>query len=117
MTEEPAVPGFYPHSQSIEAQLARILAATGCRSRAELARLLGLSRGRVYGLRQRTAIPDSWLLAFLRRYRLNPDWILQGGWPKFLINGPPASVIDEILGCFGTELLEKELRRRASCQD
>lgn len=62
----------------------RISEATGARTQEALAELLGIRQSSISDAKRRGAIPDSWLMTLLRRYHLNPIWLLTGTGAKYL---------------------------------
>lgn len=64
--------------ESFESVLDRIAEATGAKTQCELAEMFGIRQSSVSDAKRRRSIPSKWLLTLLRRYRLNPDWVLTG---------------------------------------
>lgn len=62
----------------------RVYAATGCRSQAELGKLLGIRQSSVADAKKRGGVPADWLLTLLRLRGINPDWVLTGDGPCFV---------------------------------
>lgn len=117
MSEHPA-----PYGPGSKVQLARILEATGCRSRTELAELLGISLAAVARAKKSDGIPADWLVR-LTRLGINSDWIVTGIGPRYMPSGhgsgeqavveaPPGTILQDILRCFPTQALTDELDRR-----
>ena len=69
----------------IEMLFSRIFAITGCRSDAELARALGISRASIREARHNQTVPDQWLETLRNNYRVNPEWLKHGSEPVFVI--------------------------------
>lgn len=67
---------------SFEAQLARIMHATGATNDADLARALSISQPSVWGVKKRGRIPDSWIKKVANKYMISSDWLYNGG-PDF----------------------------------
>ena len=63
---------------------ARIKGMTGCGTQQELAAFFGVKQSSISDAKKRGHIPDSWLLALLRRLNINPDWIRCGTGSKYL---------------------------------
>lgn len=63
----------------------RFLSSAECHTQAELAIFLGINPSSVASAKRRGSIPDHWLLTLLRKERINPDWILSGQGPRFLL--------------------------------
>ena len=57
----------------------RLMGVAGCRTQSELAAFLGVSQSAVAAALKKSTIPANWLLAAMRRSRVNPDWVLYGG--------------------------------------
>ena len=55
-------------------RLQRIYEATGCKTQASLAALLGIRQSSVSLMVKQGTVPDSWLM-HLFRVGINPDWI------------------------------------------
>jgi len=74
----------------------RVVEATGIESQQELSRLLGVNRSAVTQAKQKNAVPDKWLLALVRLFGLNPDWLATGRGPRHFA-GPAASDQEQVL--------------------
>ena len=61
-----------------------MLEAIGIRTQTELAEALGIRQSSISDAKRRMVIPDSWLLRLLLQYRVNPLWILTGGYCRLL---------------------------------
>lgn len=62
----------------------RIQDVTGCCTQLELAQLIGVRQSSISDAAKRKSISSNWLLCLVRRYDLNPDWVLYGAEPKYL---------------------------------
>ena len=83
MIEDPATYGSnFP--QDPLSPLARVFAAAGCHTQAELADLLGIRQSSISDAKRRQAIPAEWLIKLLRLKGINPEWILTGCGPQRL---------------------------------
>ncbi|MFV0420857.1 helix-turn-helix domain-containing protein [Oleidesulfovibrio sp.] len=63
----------------------RIRSELGAVTQAQLSEVLGINQASVSIAKRSGDIPPRWLLTLLRKYRLNPDWIMTGEGPKFSI--------------------------------
>ncbi len=63
---------------------ARIQEVTGCGTQQELAVFFGVKQSSISDAKKRGHIPDSWLLALVRKRSITPDWILTGQGARFL---------------------------------
>ena len=70
--------------ESFESVLARIAETTGATTQEQLAELLGVRQPSVSDAKRRDRIPAGWLLTLLRKFRLNPDWMLTGLGARYL---------------------------------
>ena len=70
----------------------RFFEASGCKTQVELAEFLGIRQSSVSDAKRRQVIPAEWLITLLRRKNINPDWVLTGAEPRFLL---PAESLDE----------------------
>jgi len=74
-----------PHGDTPQSDFAlqydRILAATGCRTYSDLARILGIKQAAVSDVKRRKSIPAEWLLNLLEKMGISPEWIRSGAGP------------------------------------
>lgn len=91
----------------MNAMMQRFFEASGCRTQIELAEFLNIRQSSVSDAKRRQVIPADWLITLLRRKNINPDWILTGAEPRFLL---PA----ESLGGH-TELLPHVASKPVTC--
>ena len=63
----------------------RLFAATGCRTQAELAALLGITQPSVSEAKKRNTIPSRWLRKLERLHGINSEWILSGMGPQYIL--------------------------------
>ena len=118
-----------PEAKSAETQFERLFEAAECRTQTELADLLGIRQSSIAVAKRRNRLPSDWLLKLLRLRNINPDWIIFGSGPKYLLPYTNAEHIDlpldqsflrgldglimrRILGCFRARDLQTELVRR-----
>ena len=102
----------------------RIRFITGAETQAELADLLGVRQSFISDAKRRGKIPSSWLAILMRRKRANPEWILTGNGPVFVLcsqtepryeTGDEAAerrADEEALRRFSSRMLADELVRR-----
>ena len=64
---------------------ARIKQVTGVKNQTELARLMNCGDMCVSSAKKRKAIPAGWLIKLLRTHSVNPDWIITGKGPCYLM--------------------------------
>lgn len=69
----------------MNAAFERITAATGARTQVQLAELLEIRQSSISDAKRRQSIPDAWLVALLKKFNLNPDWILTGQGERYLV--------------------------------
>ena len=104
---------------SFQAQMARIKFIAQARTQCQLAEVLGIKQASVSEASKRGSVPASWLGVLVKKFRANPDWILEGRMPVFLLaeeggspeglaGGPTADFLRQI----PLELLLEEIRRR-----
>lgn len=104
--------------------LTRIYAVTGARTQLQLAEVLDSKQSSVSFAKRRGSIPDAWLITLLRRYSINPEWILTGQGAKYLapapdddletIEGFEAATIRQAVTHFGVFPLLHQLETTAS---
>ena len=70
---------------SFEAQMARVKFITQARTQCQLADILGVRQASISEASKRGRIPASWLVVLVQKFRANPDWILEGAMPVFLL--------------------------------
>ena len=63
----------------------RIKSVTLCRTQQELAQFLDVSQSCISDSKRRRTIPSKWLLCLLNKKGINPEWVLRGTSPKFLL--------------------------------
>ena len=63
----------------------RIKQSTGVKNQSELAELLGYSEMNISSAKKRGRIPAEWLIKLLRSHSVNPDWIITGKGPRYLM--------------------------------
>ena len=105
--------------QSFEAQMARVKFIAQARTQCQLAEVLGVKQGSVSEASKRGRIPASWLVVLVQKFRANPDWILEGAMPVFLLTdetgreeGRAGCHADEVLRQIPLERLQEEISRR-----
>ncbi len=116
--------------QSPKAQFVRVFESAGCRTQVELAAILDIRQASISDAKGRGSIPPEWLVKLLRLRGVNPDWILSGTGPRFLMpladlaeegafsgipspDGPAdGALARSILRCFSSGELVGELLRR-----
>lgn len=59
----------------------RITAATGAKTQAQLAEILGIRQPSISDAKRRNSIPAEWLLKLFKEFGLNPDWLEAGVGP------------------------------------
>ena len=64
---------------------ARIKQVTGVKNQTELARLMNCGDMCVSSAKKRKAIPARWLIKLLQTHSVNPDWIITGKGPCYLM--------------------------------
>ena len=97
----------------------RIKEVTGCTTQVTLAEIFDIRQSSVSDAKRRNSIPSDWLLKLLRAKQVNPDWILDGESPKFLVpsetpTSPHVIRITEIRPpkeCSSQELINELVRR------
>lgn len=121
--------GASEKSNGAEKQFERLFEAAGCRTQTELADILGIRQSSIAVAKRRNRLPSDWLLKLLRLRSINPDWIIFGSGPKFLLpsdgldlaeiiqepislRGLDGLIMQRILGCFRARDLQTELVRR-----
>lgn len=85
-------PGEEWPRDSYEAALERMFLVLGVRTQVQAAQALGVRQSSVSDAKKRRSIPATWLLQMARR-GINPDWILTGDGPRYLVASetPPLS--------------------------
>ena len=106
---------------SFEAQMARLKFIAQVKTQCQLADFLGVRQASISEATRRRSIPASWLVVLVRKLRVNPDWILEGGMPIFLrvedsvrLGGDEGRPAEEFLRQMPVEALQKELLRRGA---
>lgn len=61
-----------------EAAWERIKAVSGARTQVEIAKLLDIRQSSISDAKRRQTVPDTWLVALLALYGVNPEWIKTG---------------------------------------
>ena len=104
---------------SFEAQMARVKFIAQARTQCQLADILGVRQASISEASKRGRIPASWLVVLVQKFRANPDWILEGAMPVFLLTdetgreeGQAGGHADEVLRQMPLELLQEEISRR-----
>ena len=96
----------------------RVYEVADCRTQKELAQILGIRQSSISDAKRRRSIPAEWLVTLLRIRRVNPDWILTGAGPRFLIPSEEEKgllqSVKEFLKTYSSKELADELVRRAS---
>lgn len=62
----------------------RIYFVAGVRTQTELANVLGIRQSSISEAKKRRSVPSDWLISLLRRFHVNPDWILHGRGAQFM---------------------------------
>lgn len=123
-----------PEAKGAENQFERLFEAAECRTQTELADLLGIRQSSIAVAKRRNRLPSDWLLKLLRLRNINPDWIIFGSGPKYLLpfgnmeqanlpqdqnilRGLDGLIMRRILGCFRARDLQTELVRRKKSGD
>ena len=83
-SSETSAPKSFGRSYDFDEALDRIQHITGCFTQQELADLIGIRQSSISDASKRKSIPSKWLIFFVRKYGLNPDWILYGSAPVYL---------------------------------
>lgn len=106
------------------AALSRVFEAANCRTQEELATLLGIRQSAISDAKRRGSVPSEWLVCLFRLRNVNPEWVLTGCGPKYLVkdNGQDAmpetlhkpKPTADVLRLFSSKALADELVRRAS---
>lgn len=99
--------------------LDRVFEATECRTQVDLAAVLDIKQSSISDAKRRNSVPSEWLIKILRLTGVNPDWILDGVSPKYLIpsetpTSPHVIRIPEIrppAACPPQDLINELLRR------
>ncbi|WP_291447895.1 helix-turn-helix domain-containing protein [Desulfovibrio sp.] len=65
-------------------QYDRVFDATGCKTQAQLADVLGIRQSSISDAKRRKSIPAEWLLKLFDKKRINPEWIRSGLGSIFL---------------------------------
>ena len=104
---------------SFEAQMARIKFIAQARTQCQLAEVLGVRQASISEASKRGSIPASWLVVLVQKFRANPDWILEGVMPIFLLAEEGGSaeagtkcLADEFLRQIPLADLQREIFRR-----
>ena len=71
--------------QASASAMDRILAATGTKTQMQLAELLEVRQSSISDAKRRGSVPAPWLVTLLRTHNLNPDWVLTGEGPMYLV--------------------------------
>ncbi len=69
----------------------RVFEAAACRTQVELADVLDIRQSSISDAKRRNSIPSEWLLKILRFKRINPEWILTGEGPRYLVPSDAAA--------------------------
>ena len=104
---------------TFQAQMARVKFIAQARTLCQLADILGVTQASISEASKRGSVPASWLVVLVQKFRANPDWILEGTMPVFLMAGtgeshdarnsyPSADFLRQI----PLEELQKEICRR-----
>lgn len=81
-------------TNDFDARMERIREATGLRTQMELAEYFGIRQSSISDAKRRRSIPDAWLVTLLRVHQINPDWVLHGHEPRFLVpSSSPVPVV------------------------
>ena len=70
---------------TFEAQMARIKFIAQAKTQCQLAEVLGIKQASISEASKRGSVPASWLVVLVQKFRANPDWILEGAMPVFLM--------------------------------
>ena len=63
----------------------RLLEASKCSSQLELAEFLSVHPSAVTAGKKRKTLPAAWLVTTLKKTGINPDWIMTGSGPRYLV--------------------------------
>jgi hypothetical protein len=98
--------------------LKRIGPFVGGTTQIAVAEGLGVRQSSISDAKRRGCIPDSWLVTLLRRFGLNPDWVMTGTGPQFLVgtNTDEVSIVPDLRVATSAALL-RELGRRIGNRD
>lgn len=80
----------------------------------DLAKLLGIRQASVSCAKKSGSIPAKWLLTLLQLRGVNPDWVLHGTEPRYLIaksDGTEEFSLDAGLGGFVKEARRRQILR------
>ena len=106
--------GMKDTSNDFDRQMQRIFAITGARTQVELAALLDIRQAPIANSKKRRNVPDRWLVRLLCRLKVNPEWVLTGKGPRYLIaarDSEGREAMDIIRGLPTRVLVEEVLRR------
>ncbi len=100
-------------TKDIQPVLARIGSFVGGTTQVVIAEGLGVRQSSISDAKRRCCIPASWLITLLRRFGLNPDWVVTGIGPTFLVgkDADEVSVVPDLRVVTSAALL-RELDRR-----
>ena len=97
--------------------LSRVFEIAGCRTQLELAAVLGIRQSSISDAKRRNSVPAEWLVTLLRLCDANPDWVLTGKGPKYLMRCADSDVPRQDAGdlrSFSSKALTDELLRRTA---
>lgn len=94
-------------SHTFEAQMARIKAVTGLKTQCQLAEVFGIAQASIAAAAKRGQIPAGWLVVLVQKFRVNPDWILEGALPVFLHDGDGERLPEGVAGQLESDILRK----------
>lgn len=102
-------------AQDITPVLQRIGTLVGGSTQVEIANALGVRQSSVSDAKKRGSVPAEWQITLLRRYGVNPDWLLSGEEPKYLTTAESGEIRRAPdISKLGTDSLVNELSRRLS---
>lgn len=70
---------------NFEKVMERIREVTSTRTQVQLAERLGVRQSSISDAKRRGTVPPAWLLTLQRQLRVNPDWLLTGTGPRYLV--------------------------------
>lgn len=74
----------------------RIKEATGASTQEQLAEILEIRQSSISDAKKRNSIPEGWLVVLLKKFSLNPEWILTGQGDRYLVPAGVAANIDKL---------------------
>jgi DNA-binding XRE family transcriptional regulator len=84
---------FLPIEGFVDADsiLDRMIKATGGKTQSDLGNFLGISQASVSEAKRKGKVPPEWFLKFSTEKKLNPNWLLRGEEPMYILGGQDAA--------------------------